>query len=347
MQTLCIIHAAASRADSPAYHFRLHCLIWYFMICLHYFLILETRWSFPTVCPEFSLDISVISWNAWKSIPCLYTSYVGIFYDMFLFCSEETLQIISSVTAPHAKCAWAVDLRLIVSNDRGRAPPCGHACKRRCALLSGCLETLMKSTHWSSKWISGGYPRICQTPMFQVSMDVFVDLDPFVLQFHKNGHCVKHDYVLWILSFFFGYWTPLAQPLETSVVMSFSASCVLFCFTDFCLCLLPCLASLMKLWYRELEEPLIPMDFYKQCVNNCDDPVAAITVVQSLPELNRLVLCYFINFLQVSTIFTKMYNYRNVWSKETFQTYPFFKVQTCTAAKWLRFSWRLGICPAI
>ncbi|CAJ1051348.1 rho GTPase-activating protein 39 isoform X2 [Xyrichtys novacula] len=58
-------------------------------------------------------------------------------------------------------------------------------------------------------------------------------------------------------------------------------------------------ASLMKLWYRELEEPLIPMNFYRQCVNNCDDPVAAIAVVQSLPELNRLVLCYFIHFLQV------------------------------------------------
>ncbi|KAF7655297.1 hypothetical protein LDENG_00057970 [Lucifuga dentata] len=58
-------------------------------------------------------------------------------------------------------------------------------------------------------------------------------------------------------------------------------------------------ASLMKLWYRELEEPLIPMNFYKQCVSNCDDPAAAITVVQSLPELNRLVLCYFIHFLQV------------------------------------------------
>ncbi|KAM9410117.1 rho GTPase-activating protein 39 isoform 2-T2 [Pholidichthys leucotaenia] len=58
-------------------------------------------------------------------------------------------------------------------------------------------------------------------------------------------------------------------------------------------------ASLMKLWYRELEEPLIPMNFYKQCITNCDDPVAAISVVQSLPELNRLVLCYFIHFLQV------------------------------------------------
>lgn len=72
-----------------------------------------------------------------------------------------------------------------------------------------------------------------------------------------------------------------------------------------CLWLVVVSASLMKLWYRELEEPLIPMDFYKQCVSNCDDPVAAITVVQSLPELNRLVLCYFINFLQASTIFTK------------------------------------------
>ncbi|XP_010880185.2 rho GTPase-activating protein 39 isoform X2 [Esox lucius] len=58
-------------------------------------------------------------------------------------------------------------------------------------------------------------------------------------------------------------------------------------------------ASLMKLWYRELEEPLIPMAFYKQCVSNYDDPVAAIAVVQCLPELNRLVLCYFIHFLQV------------------------------------------------
>lgn len=60
-------------------------------------------------------------------------------------------------------------------------------------------------------------------------------------------------------------------------------------------------ASLMKLWYRELEEPLIPMTFYKQCVSNYDDPVAAISVVQLLPELNRLVLCYFIHFLQVAT----------------------------------------------
>ncbi len=65
----------------------------------------------------------------------------------------------------------------------------------------------------------------------------------------------------------------------------------------------------MKLWYRELEEPLIPMNFYKQCVSNCDDPVAAIAVVQSLPELNRLVLCYFIHFLQVTNMLTKVYRF--------------------------------------
>jgi len=43
--------------------------------------------------------------------------------------------------------------------------------------------------------------------------------------------------------------------------------------------------SLIKLWYRELYEPLIPDDLYQQCV-------------QSLPELNRIVLSYLIHFLQ-------------------------------------------------
>ncbi|XP_006639579.2 rho GTPase-activating protein 39 isoform X1 [Lepisosteus oculatus] len=58
-------------------------------------------------------------------------------------------------------------------------------------------------------------------------------------------------------------------------------------------------ASLLKLWYRELEEPVIPQSFYRQCISNYEDPEAAIAVVQSLPELNRLVLCYLIHFLQV------------------------------------------------
>ncbi|XP_056363557.1 rho GTPase-activating protein 39-like isoform X2 [Oenanthe melanoleuca] len=58
-------------------------------------------------------------------------------------------------------------------------------------------------------------------------------------------------------------------------------------------------ASLLKLWYRELEEPVIPQQFYKECINNYENPDAAVAVVQLLPELNRLVLCYLIHFLQI------------------------------------------------
>ncbi|KAK3583268.1 hypothetical protein CHS0354_011155 [Potamilus streckersoni] len=58
-------------------------------------------------------------------------------------------------------------------------------------------------------------------------------------------------------------------------------------------------ASLLKLWYRELEEPLIPAEFYSDCIANFTDPEQAIEVVNRLPEINRLVLAYLIRFLQV------------------------------------------------
>uniref|UniRef100_A0A8C8SHX4 Rho GTPase activating protein 39 n=1 Tax=Pelusios castaneus TaxID=367368 RepID=A0A8C8SHX4_9SAUR len=58
-------------------------------------------------------------------------------------------------------------------------------------------------------------------------------------------------------------------------------------------------ASLLKLWYRELEEPVIPQQFYRECISSYDNPSAAVAVVQLLPELNRLVLCYLIHFLQI------------------------------------------------
>ncbi|OXB63242.1 UNVERIFIED_CONTAM: hypothetical protein H355_009490 [Colinus virginianus] len=58
-------------------------------------------------------------------------------------------------------------------------------------------------------------------------------------------------------------------------------------------------ASLLKLWYRELEEPVIPQEFYKECISNYENPDAAVAVVQLLPELNKLVLCYLIHFLQI------------------------------------------------
>uniref|UniRef100_A0A8D0HNK9 Rho GTPase-activating protein 39 n=1 Tax=Sphenodon punctatus TaxID=8508 RepID=A0A8D0HNK9_SPHPU len=58
-------------------------------------------------------------------------------------------------------------------------------------------------------------------------------------------------------------------------------------------------ASLLKLWYRELEEPLIPHEFYEQCITHYENPEAAIAVIHSLPRINKTVLCYLIRFLQV------------------------------------------------
>ena len=58
-------------------------------------------------------------------------------------------------------------------------------------------------------------------------------------------------------------------------------------------------ASLLKLWFRELAEPLIPQDFYVSAVTNCNDEVACTSLVSQLPPLNRLVLANLIHFLQV------------------------------------------------
>ena len=58
-------------------------------------------------------------------------------------------------------------------------------------------------------------------------------------------------------------------------------------------------ASLLKMWYRELYEPLIPSEFYDECISNYAEPEAAIEIVHKLPEINRLVLSYLIRFLQV------------------------------------------------
>lgn len=60
-------------------------------------------------------------------------------------------------------------------------------------------------------------------------------------------------------------------------------------------------ASLLKLWYRELHEPLIPAEFYEECIENYASPNMAIDVVNKLPEINRLVLAYLIRFLQVNS----------------------------------------------
>ncbi|RVE52817.1 hypothetical protein evm_002474 [Chilo suppressalis] len=60
-------------------------------------------------------------------------------------------------------------------------------------------------------------------------------------------------------------------------------------------------ASLLKLWYRELYEPLIPDSLYASCVAAGGDVQACTRALQRLPPLNRLVLTYLISFLQQFT----------------------------------------------
>ncbi|XP_030026708.2 rho GTPase-activating protein 39 isoform X2 [Manduca sexta] len=60
-------------------------------------------------------------------------------------------------------------------------------------------------------------------------------------------------------------------------------------------------ASLLKLWYRELYEPLIPDALYGACVAAGTEYAACTRVLHRLPPLNRLVLTYLISFLQQFT----------------------------------------------
>jgi hypothetical protein len=58
-------------------------------------------------------------------------------------------------------------------------------------------------------------------------------------------------------------------------------------------------ASLLKLWYRELYEPLIPYEFYEECIENCQNAEKCVSIIERLPEINRLVFTYLIRFLKV------------------------------------------------
>ncbi|KAL1474674.1 hypothetical protein MTO96_037820, partial [Rhipicephalus appendiculatus] len=43
-------------------------------------------------------------------------------------------------------------------------------------------------------------------------------------------------------------------------------------------------ASLLKLWYRELHDPLIPAALYQECVDCCGEPQAVLALVFAAPE---------------------------------------------------------------
>ncbi|KAI0743437.1 hypothetical protein C8Q80DRAFT_1106807 [Daedaleopsis nitida] len=59
------------------------------------------------------------------------------------------------------------------------------------------------------------------------------------------------------------------------------------------------LASLIKLWLRELCDPLVPDELYNDCITNAHDPEACVHIVQRLPTMNRRVVLFVISFLQL------------------------------------------------
>ncbi|KDR75311.1 hypothetical protein GALMADRAFT_249333 [Galerina marginata CBS 339.88] len=59
------------------------------------------------------------------------------------------------------------------------------------------------------------------------------------------------------------------------------------------------LASLMKLWLRELCDPLVPEELYNECIQNSKDPDACVQIVERLPTINRRVVLFVISFLQL------------------------------------------------
>ena len=56
------------------------------------------------------------------------------------------------------------------------------------------------------------------------------------------------------------------------------------------------LASLMKLWLRELCDPLVPEEMYNECITNASDPEACVMIIERLPTINRRVILFVISF---------------------------------------------------
>ncbi|KAI0058032.1 hypothetical protein BV25DRAFT_1902420 [Artomyces pyxidatus] len=59
------------------------------------------------------------------------------------------------------------------------------------------------------------------------------------------------------------------------------------------------LASLLKLWLRELCDPLVPEEMYNDCISYANDADACVGVVERLPTINRRVVLFIISFLQL------------------------------------------------
>jgi hypothetical protein len=58
-------------------------------------------------------------------------------------------------------------------------------------------------------------------------------------------------------------------------------------------------ASLLKLWLRELVDPLVPSEMYNDCIAFANDAEACCAAVERLPTANRRVVLFVISFLQL------------------------------------------------
>ncbi|KAG1799881.1 uncharacterized protein HD556DRAFT_73382 [Suillus plorans] len=58
------------------------------------------------------------------------------------------------------------------------------------------------------------------------------------------------------------------------------------------------LASLLKLWLRELCDPLVPEEMYNDCITHSHEPETCIQLIRRLPTINRRVVIFLISFLQ-------------------------------------------------
>ncbi|KHJ75523.1 RhoGAP domain protein [Oesophagostomum dentatum] len=59
-------------------------------------------------------------------------------------------------------------------------------------------------------------------------------------------------------------------------------------------------AGLLKLWLRQLPEPLIPHNFYQRALSASENPAEVTRLIQMLPSTNQLVLAKLISCLQVT-----------------------------------------------
>ena len=58
-------------------------------------------------------------------------------------------------------------------------------------------------------------------------------------------------------------------------------------------------ASLLKLWLRELEDPLIPESMYNECLESASDPEKVVATVKRLPTINRRVMLFVVSLMQL------------------------------------------------